>query len=179
MKIKQIMVFFISFRMSSIKEKDSLDIPSPASSTISTSSSSESEYVSDVQGTPQEMHIYRHQIQQEDHDEGEEERDELSVAPEAIADPNDVIYLERDMPGSASSLELEEKRSRLDYSLSQRIFCSPSCKISAVLQWQSGELWKQFDNIGTEMIVTRRGRYAMLCFVLLKIFFPSLQYLTQ
>ncbi len=33
-------------------------------------------------------------------------------------------------------------------------------RFSAVLE--TADLWKQFDDIGTEMIVTRRGRYILL-----------------
>ena len=35
---------------------------------------------------------------------------------------------------------------------------NPSQAMSATLESECKELWRQFDSIGTEMIVTRRGR---------------------
>lgn len=79
---------------------------------------------------------------------------------------NNVVIFRRDLPAisrSASPLEIKEERcSGEEYPLSQRVYSNPSCGISTGLQRQCYELWDQFDNIGTEMIVTRRGRYVCM-----------------
>lgn len=47
-----------------------------------------------------------------------------------------------------------------EYSPEDKVYsCNkPDSEIAAVLNAQSKHLWKQFDALGTEMIVTRRGR---------------------
>ncbi len=47
-----------------------------------------------------------------------------------------------------------------EYSQEDKVYSNnhPDVKIAAVLNAQSKHLWKQFDALGTEMIVTRRGR---------------------
>ena len=87
-----------------------------------------------------------------------EEEDEGDIENEA-----NLVIFRRALPRSPRSAtpdeeEAEERAPSTDYPQSQRIYSSPSCGISAVLQRQCSELWMQFDSIGTEMIVTRRGR---------------------
>ena len=62
-------------------------------------------------------------------------------------------------PDSPPSLEMRSLDS--EYVPEEKIMCSnrPESKMSVALQHQSRKLWKQFDTVGTEMIVTRRGRY--------------------
>lgn len=144
---------------SSNEERDAevtiMNVTSPISSTISTSSS-DSE-LSEAPETAADVF---------NPEEGEKE---LPLIPEPItAKQNNLVHFQRDLqesPRSTSPLEIdeedeeeEEKGSEFEYSLSQRVYCSPSCKISVGLQQQCSQLWGQFDSIGTEMIVTRRGR---------------------
>lgn len=62
-------------------------------------------------------------------------------------------------PDSPPSLEMRSLDS--EYVPEEKIPCTnrPESKMSVALQHQSRKLWKQFDTVGTEMIVTRRGRY--------------------
>ena len=58
--------------------------------------------------------------------------------------------------------ELSEHVSALsaEYTAEDKVYSSnhPDSSIAAVLNAQSKHLWKQFDALDTEMIVTRRGR---------------------
>nr|CAE45764.1 Tbx1/15/20 protein [Axinella verrucosa] len=59
---------------------------------------------------------------------------------------------------SPPSLEMRSMDS--EYLPDEKVHCSnhPDSKMAVALQHQSRKLWKQFDSVGTEMIVTRRGR---------------------
>lgn len=99
----------------------------------------------------------------EEEEDKEEDRDEEEGIIELAEHLVPVVFgqaLPRS-PRSATPLDTEEMEKRApstDYPQSQRVYSSPACGISAVLQRQSSDLWMQFDSIGTEMIVTRRGR---------------------
>ena len=147
---------------------DEVMIVDEVSLSSASTTSSDSESVSDNQEEPT---VLFNDIIPEDEEEEEEEEDEddeekaekqsLSIAStnETLMYVNDVSDLPRSS-GSASPLEMQEERSsKFEYPLSQRVYSNPPCKMSAVLQRQSRELLDQFDSIGTEMIVTRRGRY--------------------
>lgn len=146
--------------MSDIEEKRiETDIPSPIfSATSSTSSTSDSDSASsDGQRAPEDMLDDLEQEEkslliQDDDDEDDGE----------IENEGNLVMFGRALPRSPRSttpIDMEEQRApSTDYPQSQRIYSSPSCGISAVLQRQCNELWMQFDSIGTEMIVTRRGR---------------------
>lgn len=135
-----------------------MDSPSPASSAVSSSSSTTDSDSASEEHEPTALET----IQPEDketqipgeEEEGEEEDDENGES--------NMVIFQRDLPGisrSASPLDIKEERcSGEEYPLSQRVFSSPSCGISTGLQRQCSDLWGQFDSIGTEMIVTRRGR---------------------
>lgn len=43
---------------------------------------------------------------------------------------------------------------------------NPSLAMSVAMERDCKELWSQFDEVGTEMIVTRRGRYVLGFFFL-------------
>lgn len=146
--------------MSSTEEKDieviAMDAPSPASSTISTSSTSDSEDVSDEQETAPSANVLdRIQLQDEEMPSPLALREEMAEEEEG-----QLVMFRKDFPRSPDSpVVIEEERSSgMDYPLSQRVYSNPSCSISTILQRQCAELWRQFDSIGTEMIVTRRGR---------------------
>ena len=133
--------------MSNTEERTAeiMDAVSPASTLSSSSASaSDSSSVSDAQeDAPADIGI----------EEQEGEDDECSG----------LVLTMRTIPSSPRSSTspveaLEERTSSEDCPLSARVYSSPSCKISAALQRQCCSLWSQFDNIGTEMIVTRRGR---------------------
>ena len=140
-----------------------MDVPSPASSAASSSSSTsdstdsiseENEPMPERVGHDgKDPSMPQIQLQGECDDEDEDEID---------ASRNGLVIFRSDLPRisrSASPLEIQEERSSgEEYPLSQRVYSSPSCMISSVLQRQCCELWEQFDSIGTEMIVTRRGR---------------------
>lgn len=64
-------------------------------------------------------------------------------------DMQDLQGDESDVQGTIDSYAPEERM----HSLSD-----PNSQITAVLQNSSAALWRQFDALGTEMIVTRRGR---------------------
>lgn len=153
-------------QMSSLTDVDVIvmdNIPSPASSAASSSSSTsdstdsiseENEPILEGAGHDDDKEPSMPKIQEEcDDDEDDDEVD---------ANGNGLVIFRRDLPRisrSASPLEVQEERSSgEEYPLSQRVYSSPSCTISSVLQRQCCELWEQFDSIGTEMIVTRRGR---------------------
>lgn len=157
--------FIVLLDMSTSEEKGAevivMDVTSPVSSSTSTS---DSESMSDVQEEPTELF---NRLQPEDDEEEEEEEEEDAEGEgkqpsDILVSQNDSVLFMREIPrssGSTSPLEMKEERSSdLDYPLSQRVYSNPPCKMSAVLQRQSRELWDQFDSIGTEMIVTRRGR---------------------
>lgn len=155
--------------MSSIEEKESevivMDVISPVSST----STSDSESTSDSQEEPTELFSGL----QDDDEEEEEEKDAEGRGKQS----SDSVLFMGDLrsSGSASPLEMSEERSsELEYPLCQRVYSNPPCEISTVLQRQCRELWDQFDGIGTEMIVTRRGRlesFIIRTVALLKILF--------
>ena len=132
----------------SYTEETLMDVTSPTSS-ISGSSSSDSESISYApqEAVPQILNIVH-------------PKEEAPPELEMINNDQNELMLLKSLPGSPASINSldieEEKNSGMGYS--QRVYCNPSCKIAAVLQQQSSELWKQFDTIGTEMIVTRRGR---------------------
>lgn len=133
-----------------------MDAPSPASSTISTSSTSDSEDVSDEQETAPSANVLdRIQLQDEEMPSPLALREEMAEEEEG-----QLVMFRKDFPRSPDSpVVIEEERSSgMDYPLSQRVYSNPSCSISTILQRQCAELWRQFDSIGTEMIVTRRGR---------------------
>lgn len=147
--------------MSSTEEKDieviAMDAPSPASSTISTSSTSDSEDVSDEQETAPSANVLdRIPLQDEEMPSPLALREEMAEEEEE----GQLVMFRKDFPRSPDSpVVIEEERSSgMDYPLSQRVYSNPSCSISTILQRQCAELWRQFDSIGTEMIVTRRGR---------------------
>ena len=80
-------------------------------------------------------------------------------------------------PDSPPSLEMRSLDS--EYVPEEKIMCSnrPESKMSVALQHQSRKLWKQFDTVGTEMIVTRRGRYVVSSISsLFTSFLPHLHY---
>ena len=146
-----------------VPEVTEMESPSPASSAISTSSTStDSDSTSESAPLQPEINAECHILEEE---EEEEEEEEGEVDGEENNDEEISIY-QRGLPPlvsrSASPLETlemeEQRRPAMDFPLSQRVFCSPTCKISTGLQQQCSELWNQFDGIGTEMIVTRRGR---------------------
>jgi len=62
---------------------------------------------------------------------------------------------------SPPSLEMRSLDS--EYLPEEKVHCNnhPDSKMTVALQHQSRKLWKQFDTVGTEMIVTRRGRYVV------------------
>lgn len=134
---------------------------SPASSTVSTSSPSDSDSMSDTRGvTPEPLD----EEEEEEEHQVNQDSEITEFSAEDISNHAGLVVFGSDIaksPKSTSSLDLEEEKrsSGDDYPLSQRVYCSASCKISGVLQRQCSELWKQFDELGTEMIVTRRGRY--------------------
>ena len=73
-----------------------------------------------------------------------------SVASPPSSDPEDDMNVEdNEIQGGVDGYTLEERI----HSISD-----PSSQITAVLQSSSANLWRQFDALGTEMIVTRRGR---------------------
>jgi len=124
--------------------------------------SSDSDSMSDNQEEPPILFndIIPEDEEEDEDDEEKAEKQSLSVAStnETLMYINDVSDLPRSS-GSASPLEMQEERSsKFEYPLSQRVYSNPPCKMSAVLQRQSRQLLDQFDSIGTEMIVTRRGR---------------------
>jgi hypothetical protein len=134
-----------------------MDSPSPASSAMSSSSStSDSDSGSEVHNSAS--------IQQEDKEHCTPEMEAEEGDEEEHGDErNNMVLFRRDLPPiisrSTSPLEINEERcSGEEYPLSQRVYSSSSCGISAGLQQQCYDLWNQFDSIGTEMIVTRRGR---------------------
>lgn len=151
--------------MSLTEDKDvqviEMDSPSPASSAISSSSSTtDSESASEGHETAAMVSI---QPEDKDPQVPEEEREEDGAEEGDDEDErNGMVIFRSDLPTisrSTSPLEIKEERcSGEEYPLSQRVYSSPSCNISAGLQRQCYELWDQFDSIGTEMIVTRRGR---------------------
>ena len=73
----------------------------------------------------------------------------VSSPPPSDQDEDDMQGDESDVQGSIDAYALEERM----HSLSD-----PNSRITAVLQNSSAVLWRQFDALGTEMIVTRRGR---------------------
>ena len=77
----------------------------------------------------------------------------VSVASPPSSDPEDDLHdlsgQETDIQGSIDAYAPEERITSLS---------DPNSRIKAVLQRSSATLWKQFDALGTEMIVTRRGR---------------------
>ena len=154
--------------MSSIEDKPvEMDVPSPTFSAISSSSTSDSDTTTSEGGPEMTMGMLDDDDLQQNtkssavQEEEEEEEEEEDVE---IQDDSNLVIFGRVLPRSPRSttptdVEEEEQRApSADYPQSQRVYSSPSCGISAVLQRQSSDLWMQFDNIGTEMIVTRRGR---------------------
>ena len=81
-----------------------------------------------------------------------------SVSSPTSSDPEDDV---QDMQGE----EPDVQASIDEYAPEERIhsLSDPNSQITAVLQSSSSMLWKQFDALGTEMIVTRRGRYVCVC----------------
>ena len=77
----------------------------------------------------------------------------------AVSSPKELPILIKpfQQPQQTEHEQEEEKLKPKVYALNQS---SHHSKISAVLDTR--ELWRQFDALGTEMIVTRRGRYAEL-----------------
>lgn len=75
----------------------------------------------------------------------------------AVSSPKELPILIKPFQQSQQTEQEEEKLKPKVYALNQS---SHHSKISAVLDTR--ELWRQFDALGTEMIVTRRGRYAEL-----------------
>ena len=141
-------------RLSSEERSAEMDPLSPAS-TMSTSSASDSLSLSDAHEEQPTVITLDEQEQQEEEEE-EEEEDELPLAGEGLV-------MLRTIPGSPRSSTspvepLEERISSEDCPQSARVYSSPSCKVSTALQRQCSKLWSEFDSIGTEMIVTRRGR---------------------
>lgn len=160
-----VLMLMYSVQMSSLaEEKDVdvivMDIPSPASSAAS-SSSSEADSAESISEENEPI------LEGAGHDNDEdppmpEIRGECDDEEDDDESRNGLVIFRSDLPRmsrSASPLEIQEERSSgEEYPSSQRVYSSPSCMISSVLQRQCCELWEQFDSIGTEMIVTRRGR---------------------
>lgn len=84
--------------------------------------------------------------------------DPSSIVLEDIEDREGQNELESTPPGSP--LEMKS----LDVPEQERVFCcnNPNSRSTAALAKSSRDLWMQFDAIGTEMIVTRRGRYVCM-----------------
>ena len=78
------------------------------------------------------------------------------VASPLSSDPEDDM---QDLHGDESDVQASIE----EYAPEERMhsMSDPSSEITAVLQSSSSILWKQFDAIGTEMIVTRKGRYTL------------------
>ena len=86
-----------------------------------------------------------------------------SSPPPSDPDEDDMQDLqgdESDVQGTIDAYAPEERM----HSLSD-----PNSQITAVLQNSSATLWRQFDALGTEMIVTRRGRYVGVCVCVLRV----------
>ena len=137
--------------MSSAEERDAEVLITNTTSPTSSTSISDSESMSDDKEEPSELF---NELEEDENEEGRLHSD--------IIVQNSVLFM-RELPrnsgGSISPPEINEAiSSEMDYPLSQRVYSNSPCPISAVLQMQSRELWNQFDSIGTEMIVTRRGR---------------------
>ena len=154
-------------QMSLTEDKDvqviEMDSPSPASSAISSSSSTtDSESASEGHEATALENIQQEDKEQLQVPEGEGEEGDGAEEGGDENERNGMVIFRRDLPAisrSASPFEIKEERcSGEEYPPSQRVYSSPSCSISAGLQRQCYELWDQFDSIGTEMIVTRRGR---------------------
>lgn len=153
-------LLIIGLQMSLTEENDVqvivMESPSPASSAISSSSST-----TDSDSASEHEPAALENIEEE---EDQEARTPLEVDEEEDVEneESNVVIFRRDLPGlsrSSSPLEIKEGRCSGDeYPLSQRVYSSPTCGISTGLQRQCCDLWGQFDTIGTEMIVTRRGR---------------------
>lgn len=125
-----------------------VDVPSSPASTVSSSTTSDSSSLSEPhEEAPADIAV---------EDEQDDEADSLL--------PEEDLVMMRTVPStsprsSASPVEaLEERVAGEDCPLSARVYSNPDCKISAALHQQCSSLWAQFDSIGTEMIVTRRGR---------------------
>ena len=149
------------------KSTEEVMIVDAVSLSSSSTSTSDSDSVSDTQEEPTILFsgLSPEDDEEDEEDEDEERADKEKKLPVDIANSNEALMYVSDMQdlprssGSASPLEMHEERSsEFEYPLSQRVYSNPPCKISAVLQRQSRELWDQFDSVGTEMIVTRRGR---------------------
>lgn len=131
-----------------------MDSPSPSSCSSSSTTDSDS--------TSEEHEPAAMESVQPDDKESQVPEEEGDDDEGGENEENNVMIFRRDLPAisrSPSPLEIKEERCSGDeYPLSQRVYSNPSCGISAGLQRQSYDLWNQFDSIGTEMIVTRRGR---------------------
>ena len=147
-----------------MEEVMAIDVASLSSSSTATS---DSESLSDVQEEPPVLYnglVPEDEEDDEDVEEDVDREEDIKVASVASSTNQTLLYVNeiqdiQRSSGSASPLEMQEERSsEFEYPLSQRVYSNPPCKMSTVLQRQSRELWDQFDNIGTEMIVTRRGR---------------------
>lgn len=80
-----------------------------------------------------------------------------SIASPPSSDPEEDLH---DLHGDENDIQAS---SIDEYAPEARVhsLTNPSSRITAVMQSSSAVLWKQFDALGTEMIVTRRGRYVM------------------
>lgn len=72
--------------------------------------------------------------------------------PPSDPDEDDMQDLQGDEPDVQGTIDSYAPEERM-HSLSD-----PNSQITAVLQNSSASLWRRFDALGTEMIVTRRGR---------------------
>lgn len=143
-----ISLFFNQMSNSQERTAEILDAASPASSLSSSSAASVSDS-SAISEAHEDVPAVIGIEEQEDEEEDDDCREDLVTLRMIPGSPR----------SSTSPVEaLEERTSSEDCPLSARVYSNPSCKISAALQRQCCTLWSQFDNIGTEMIVTRRGR---------------------
>ena len=76
-------------------------------------------------------------------------------------EPNE---MECSSPGSPTIMEPKS----LDIFEKERVFScnNPNSRSTAALSTCSRDLWMQFDAIGTEMIVTRRGRFVIMMYLI-------------
>lgn len=129
-----------------------MNIPSPLFSATSSSTTSESDAIYDEPEGAADF-------QQEDNESSIQEEEEEEEEEEGAENGNSLVIFGRDSPRSITPPDYEEERGSCEeYPPSERVYSSSSCSISAVLQRQCCDLWRRFDSIGTEMIVTRRGR---------------------
>lgn len=65
-----------------------------------------------------------------------------------------MLHSDVEIVGTVKSSEM----SRQDFRMPERVYSESKSGIQYSAFLETADLWKQFDDIGTEMIVTRRGR---------------------